>query len=140
MNMLKDLGIDPYDGIIAAYLPPLDSLMEERYKGDLVVYAQDGVVIDMKDAEANNPSAIKWWRVRNAARELNMSWVEPHWSGAAGDFPFDNPPECAHEPEAKLYFRAFSKGPWIKLEAEDREALKDRAVYKELGKDVTRGD
>ncbi len=123
-QQIKECGIDPCDGLLVAYLPPLDSVLQEYFKGTCKVYAQDGIVLDMLDDEKPR---VKWWRVREAARQLQMAIVEPAWQGAAGDFTDQRLQELRTRWEpylkdegayGKLFMRAYSNGPWICLDEE----------------------
>ena len=118
-------GLDPYDGLLVAYLPKLDGVMQEAYnryvdwEGRTVtatVYSIDGMAIDAK----TDPDSLtmKWWRVRNWARELGLSIVEPIWGGAVKDFSLRHLPDVPQPHGAQLHMRAFSHGPWINISPE----------------------
>lgn len=117
MELLSELGLDPNDGVLLAYLPDLGHLLQEdevrAHPKDLTVYSLDGIVLDML------PSG-KWWKVREAARQLGMSTVEPIWSGAFSDF---RVPDVPRPEGAKLFVRAFSNGPWVCLERDNEVCL-----------------
>jgi hypothetical protein len=111
-------GFQPFDGIIVAWLPKLDTVLEERYNGDLVLYAQDGVVIDVHHEDGK---PVRWWEVKIAARAAGLAFIEPFWSGPAADLrvsalPDLPPPE--RDVGYRRHMRGFSKGPWICIEQE----------------------
>ena len=125
-SLFSDLGIDPYDGVLIAFLPKLDSVMQEFYLelgGDRLVtaYAQDGMVVDCIDTGQRD---VRWWRVRDAARQLHMNIVEPIWSGPAADVTLVML-ECLVEQyrpneNEKLHIRCFSRGPWISFSKKEK--------------------
>lgn len=130
---IKDFGIHPYDGLLVAYLPPLASVLQEYFKGTCKVYAQDGIVLDMLDTEAPR---VKWWRVREAARQLQMGIVEPMWSGPACDLTASRLQEIqeSRKDEGKLFMRAFSHGPWICLDEEENARAAEAIAADDLAK------
>lgn len=105
-NPAIENGIEPYEGVLLAYLPPLGAVMQEHEGREYTLYSLDGVAYDCMPP-------MKWWRVKDAARALGLSTIEPIWSGAAADF---RVPEVPRPENHKLYLRAFSGGPWICLE------------------------
>jgi len=113
-------GFAPDEGIIVAWLPKLDSVLEERYNdGGLTMYAQDGVCIDVH-REDGKP--VRWWQVRAAARACRFSQVEPFWSGPAADFRVSALPDLPPPEQGvgyKRHMRGFSRGPWIDIESVD---------------------
>lgn len=135
----KDFGIHPYDGLLVAYLPPLASVLQEYFKGTCKVYAQDGIVLDMLDTDAPR---VKWWRVREAARQLQMGIVEPMWSGPACDLTAQRLEELRARgatwrlpgEEGKLFMRAFSHGPWVCLDEEENARAAKAIAADDLAK------
>lgn len=115
-------GIPDGDGLLVAYLPKLDGVMQESFLRDLVVYSMDGVVIDALPnvthyAPDSHKGPVKWWRVRGAARELGLAQIEPIWQGPAGELKLSSLPDVPRpEPDYTLHMRAYSHGPWIRLE------------------------
>lgn len=127
MNILTDLGYKPFEGVLVAYLPPMDAVLQEHYreymawngrKAQQTMYSIDGVVVDLLDTERKD---VRWWVVKNAARDVGMGPVEPIWQGSAADFAQmwpDNLPQVPRPEGAKLHVRGFSRGPWVALEKE----------------------
>lgn len=109
-------GIPDGDGLLVAYLPKLDGVMQEmpdRVR-DLTLYAMDGILVD---AIATDARKVKWWLVRNAARDAGLTQVEPMWQGPAGEFKLSSLPDVPRPgAQHRLYMRAYSHGPWIRLE------------------------
>jgi hypothetical protein len=118
-NDLAGLGISPYDGVILAWLPKLESVMQEMRRntpdGEEILYLQDGTAIDMLRAKAvgGQLQSARWWQVREAARSARVPLVSPIFSCAAMDLRM---PEVPRPAEHKLYLRRYDKGPWIALE------------------------
>lgn len=114
-------GISEYDGLLVAYLPKFEATMDERadrVRG-LTLYAFDGVLID---AIADDRRKVKWWIVRNAARDAGLAQIEPIWHGPAGEFKLSSLPDVPRpETDYTLHMRAYSHGPWIRLERKDEE-------------------
>jgi len=123
-------GVAEYDGLLVAYLPKLDAVMQEFWLPSerLTLYCAGDMAVDAMDEHRGQ--RVKWWRVRNAARECRMQQVEPIWQGPAGEFTLARLPAVPRPTlEHKLYMRAFSHGPWIKLERnEDETDDSDRAA------------
>ena len=125
---------------MVAYLPRLDAVLQEYYKGSCKVYAQDGIVLDMLDTESPR---VKWWKVREAARQLGMTIVEPMWSGPASDMDERRieeirarvvPLDFEQETGAKMFMRAFSHGPWICLDEKENERAAQAVSADDLAK------
>lgn len=110
-------GISEYDGLLVAYLPKLDGMMDEMWDTEegLTCYSVHGKLIDaISEAKGQR---VKWWRVRNAARRNGLRQVEPIWQGPAGEFQLSCLPDLPRpSPDHTLYMRAYSHGPWVKLE------------------------
>lgn len=114
-------GIDPYDGLIVAYLPKFAAVMDEHWlAARLTLYCVNGQAIDAIDDERGQ--RVKWWQVRNAASSVGMQYVEPIWQGPAGEFMLKCLPDVPRpSPEHTLHMRAYSHGPWIRLENKDEK-------------------
>lgn len=116
-------GVARDEGVVVAYIP--DNAegtlhMEHDYrdgKREFVGYSLDGVLLDMLPADKK---PVKWWMVREAARQLELAFIEPIHACAAEDFRLS----CVldkrlPQPEGtKLAFRQYGRGPWITLDPE----------------------
>lgn len=123
----RDLGIDDNDAVIAAFIPTLDFVAEEHIwrDGDRMfkVYSADGVVLDMHPT--NDTKAVKWWLVKMAAHELKLSIIQPFWTGQAAEFRVSSLPDVPKPENTIVSIRSYSRGPWIKLEREERDLEKE---------------
>ncbi len=116
-------GVARDEGVVVAYIPTNNEgtlTMEHEYRdGDrrFTAYSLDGVLLDMLP---HDRKGAKWWQVREAARQLELDWIEPIHACAAEDFRLS----CVLEkrlpqPEnTKLAFRQYGRGPWITLDPE----------------------
>jgi hypothetical protein len=120
-QLALECGIDRYDGLIVAELPILDDLMEEYVCDGGTGFAKNGILIDVVPEIG---ATMKWWRVRNAARQHRLNQVEPLWQGPAEEFTLK---ALGEQHRGKhLYMRSYTRGPWISLhEAESDEAIAD---------------
>lgn len=113
-------GFDRGEGVLVAYIPkPVEGgpmyYLEHPYRSGkraFVVYSYDGIVLDMIPADNKG---VKWWMVREAARSLGLDYPEPIHTCAAEDFRVSCLPDVPAKPDSALAFRAYGKGPWIKL-------------------------
>jgi hypothetical protein len=118
-----DCGFNPNDSVLVAYLPKLDTVIQELYDGDRTLHVVDGVVLDMT---STNP--VRWWRVRNAAFSAKLPLIGVTYAGTARDFSIEARqlkkvlPPLDYE-GAKLHMRAYSHGPWICIEPEQLEKV-----------------
>jgi hypothetical protein len=112
-ELFPQLGWDPYEGVNAAFIPdiPNDAPNEEHMVIDGVACVYNGMVIDVV-----NVKPTKWWKVRNAARELGLSFPEPIWSGPVSEFSVNSLPDVPQPEGTILAVRRFHQGPWIKLQ------------------------
>lgn len=122
---LNWLGFDHHDGLLAAWVPTVDRVplqhdVSAAGRDRFSLFSQDGVVIDGQSPDGR---AVKWWRVRDAARECGLDVIEPLWHGAAADFDlaWDPGNRPRPSPEHKLCIRAYSRGPWIALESSEAD-------------------
>lgn len=113
-------GIDENDGLVVAWLPRLDGVMQEHSMSGGTVFSMDGRVIDVVPGKTSQRA--KWWTVKQAARNLGMNFPEPIWQGRAGDFTRGSVPDVPRPLGHKLYMRCYSHGPWIRLEKADAES------------------
>lgn len=116
-------GVARDEGVVVAYIPQnVDGAlnMEDDYRDgtrEFVAYSLDGVLLDMLPADRKG---VKWWQVREAARQLGLAFIEPIHACAAEDFRLS----CVldkrlPQPEnTKLAFRQYGRGPWITLDPE----------------------
>jgi hypothetical protein len=114
-----DCGIDPNDGLLVAYLPKLDAVLQEAYYDDLTAHSIDGILLDV-----TGPKPVRWWKVRGAAGDLGLALPDISHACSAKDFTSGlarmfSPPYRG----AKLYMRAYSHGPWICIEQEQLERV-----------------
>jgi len=122
--LYKQLSIDPAEGLICAYIPAQILQMEEFEvrSGDryFTLYAHrtawDNVVLDAMPSDSKN---VKWWLVKELARSEGLSWVEPFWSGPAGEFDVRWLPDVPRPERSVMAIRQYSRGPWIKLPDKD---------------------
>lgn len=119
-NLATACGIDENDGLIVAWLPRLDGVMQEIPWLGGTVYALDGRVIDSLAEDGSQ--RMKWWKVRRVSGEVGMPVVEPVWQGRAGDFARGRVSDLPRPEGHKLYMRAYSHGPWIRIERADESA------------------
>lgn len=119
------MGLPLDEGLVVAWIPPTSSMGEEyEYrdgKRDFVAICYDGVLLDMLPADRKN---VKWWQVREAARQLRVAPIEPLWTGPVEDFAVSCLPQLPRtEPDWQLAMRQYSRGPWILLEEKKNEQL-----------------
>lgn len=115
-NPAIDCGLDPNDGLIVAYLPPMCEAMDEYDTTHGTLYVADGVTIDLL------PTG-RWWKVREARAEAfrmtghAMRLCEPLYAGSVQDFTPEVYEAVLQLPawgdDYKLHMRAYSHGPWI---------------------------
>lgn len=127
-NPALDCGIAPNDSLLVAYLPKLDSVLQEAYFGagedEWTAHIIDGVLLDV--TRPNKPT--RWWQARRAAFKLKLQMPHFLYAGTAKDFSMDSKylkklvPPLDYE-DAKLYMRAYSHGPWICIEDEQLEKV-----------------
>lgn len=116
-NPALDCGIDPNDGLLVAYLPKLDTVLQEAYFGEYTAHSIDGVLLDV----THPGKPMKWWKVRMVAGDLKLALPDIIWQGRAGDFGnelIDHEGQFRPDEGWKLHMRAYSHGPWICIEDE----------------------
>jgi hypothetical protein len=112
-ELFPQLGWDPYEGVVAAFIPdiPNDAPNEEHLVTDGVACVYNGMVIDVVSVKPT-----KWWKVKNAARELGLSFLNPVWGGPVSEFSVNSLPDVPQPEGTILAIRRFHQGPWIKLQ------------------------
>lgn len=111
------------DGILAAYLPAEMNFTEVLIGVGValtieVVRPVPGgvreILVDIvPEGELDPP--MKFYRVRQWARQLGLGFVDPIWSGNAQDFKLADLP-APHECDMVLHLRRYSRGPWFMLQ------------------------
>lgn len=110
-----DCGFEPSESVLVAFIPKLDTVVQELYQGDHTLHVLDGVVLDMTGLKR-----VRWWQVLDACRAAHMPIVETTGAGKASSFTTANVRNSG-EPRydgARLHMRAYSHGPWICIEPE----------------------
>lgn len=125
--LYAQLGFDRHDGVIVAYIPKDDLLMgEHAYRDgsrDFTVYTRAGKVLDMLPLDGK---AVKWWMVKEAARFLRLSPIEPIMSCAAEDFRVESLPQVPQPAGTVLAIRNYSRGPWLTFKTSKSKEIDDR--------------
>lgn len=114
-DLIKSIGADPADGIQAALFPgePESAELGEEYayapgvKGSPVfgTFPEWGrrlmdIVLD------GSGKGVKWWKVRDYARQHKVEIIPVAWQGAIMDIP-------EHYFEPRLGLRFWNSGPWF---------------------------
>lgn len=125
-NPAIDCGLDPADGLIVAYLPPMTDVMDEYDTSHGTLYVVDGTAIDLL------PTG-RWWKVREARAEAfkntgdGIRLCEPLYQGSVADFTTDRYEAVRELPawgdDYKLHMRAYSHGPWICIEKQQLDEV-----------------
>lgn len=109
-------GIDRDEGVVIAYIPTGDAIMDEHEYRDgdrtFTLFSMDGVALDMLPQDRKT---VKWWMVREAAREHRLQFIEPIKACAAEDFRVSCLPQVPQPEGTVLAFRQYSRGPWITM-------------------------
>lgn len=112
----KQLGIPGDEAFMFAYIPVVDGLMDEYPwrdgKREGTLFAWEGLAMDILPEDSK---AVKWWLVKNAAREYKLDVVEPIFTCPAADFRVQCLPEVPRPDGTRLAFRMYGRGPWITL-------------------------
>lgn len=119
------LGLPRDEGLVVAYIPSTATMPEEYEYRDgsrsFVAVAYDNVLMDLLPMDRK---PVKWWIVREAARALKCTPIEPLWTGPVEDFRVSCLPQLPRpEPDWTLAMRQYSRGPWILLEEKQNEQL-----------------
>lgn len=119
-NPARQMGLPLDEGIIVAYIPKTDQMgTEYEYRdGDrwFVAMAYDDKLLDLLPADKKN---VKWWVVREAARQLGLNEVTPLYAGPVEDLHISCLPQLPRPEHTNLAMRQYSRGPWIILEEKD---------------------
>lgn len=116
-TVTDDLGLARDTGIMLAFIPTQDGIPREvTYREGTRTYILahlDGVVLDLIPQDMK---PVKWWIVKNAAREEKLNIPQPLWYGPAEDLNIDELPDLPQPENTVLAMRQYSQGPWIKLQ------------------------
>jgi hypothetical protein len=111
------MGLPRDEGLVVAYIPRTAQMPEEYEWRDgmrfFVAVAYDDVLMDLLPSDNKN---VKWWKVREAARDLKLDEINPIWSGPSEDFRVSCLPQVPQPDGTVLAMRQYSRGPWITLE------------------------
>lgn len=111
------LGIPGDEGLLAAFVPDLDSLSENDYDDEVVDIPADsgvGVLYRGTVVDIVGPAPVRWWKVKNLARLHALDIIEPFWHGPAAEFRVECVPP--RKPEGyTVAVRGYRRGPWIDL-------------------------
>jgi hypothetical protein len=116
-QLYKDMGLDRDDGLIAAYIPVNAELMNEHTMPDGTLYSVDGCAVDLV---MDDEKPVRFWQLKQAARQFRLNHPEPIWTGAAGDFRVQCLPKVPQPADTTLAVRQYRRGPWITLTEEDK--------------------
>ena len=118
------MGLPRDEGLVVAYIPSTAQMPEEyEYrdgKRSFVAVAYDDTLMDLLPMDRK---PVKWWLVREAARQLRLEMIEPLWAGAVEDFRVSCLPQLPKPEGRTLAMRRYSQGPWIILEERKNEQL-----------------
>jgi hypothetical protein len=123
LDLMKELDIAPDEGVIVAFLPRTDGIMQEvEYrdgKRTFTLHSIDGKIVDLFPSDNKG---VKWWMAKEAARVNKLSWPEELWRGPAAEFNLDSLPEVQQPENTVLALRMYKRGPWIRLQETKKEA------------------
>lgn len=113
----KRLGISRDEALLVAYIPVVGDLMDEYpwqdNKRTGTLFAYEGKAMDILPDDSKG---VKWWLVKNCAREHRLDIIEPFLTCPAEDFRIESLPQVPRPENHLLAFRMYSRGPWITLE------------------------
>lgn len=116
-NPALQMGLPRDEGMVVAYIPKTDYIGEEYEYRDgkrwFVAVAYDGKLLDLMPADRKN---VKWWHVREAARQLRLNEISPLWTGPVEDLRVSCLPQLPKPEHHHLAMRQYSRGPWIIIE------------------------
>lgn len=116
-NFVKEMGITGDEGLLCAYIPLMVGMPQEvEYREGtrtFTLVSLDGRAIDMMPQDQKG---VKWWMVKNAAKENKLEFPQELWYGPADEFSIDALPDMPQPEGTVLALRQYSRGPWIKLQ------------------------
>ena len=117
-NPALQMGLPLDEGLVVAYIPKTGQMGEEYEWRDgdrqFIAVAYDDKLLDLMPTDKKT---VKWWIVREAARQLRLNEITPLWTGPVEDFHVSCLPQLPRPPESNLAMRQYSKGPWIILDS-----------------------
>lgn len=124
---LVEMGIQEGDGVIAAFIPNDGSMLAESLyvdgKREFTAFHHDEVLLDL--FPLTDSKNVKWWVVKQAARDLLLNVIEPCWHGPAEEFKISSIPRASQRPGTVLAIRQYTRGPWLTLEKVTEESETD---------------
>lgn len=114
-ELCEEIGADKDEGVEVALFPV--EVTEARL-GDSFAWAPGVVGIPvfatcgewgerLIDVVTEPSTKVKWWKVRNAGRELKVSWLPVSWQGPVSEIPEK------YFSDINVGIRFFNDGPWF---------------------------